>query len=103
MIELLAGVSAIDFTDSTPQKSIGSVGDGFEAFLLVDESINKEQLVARFNKEIAAEQVSVKKSEAKLSGKFVENAPADVVQAECDKLEASRRRIEKLVSYVKSL
>ncbi|WP_288621392.1 valine--tRNA ligase [uncultured Treponema sp.] len=103
MIELLAGVSAIDFTDSTPQKSIGSVGDGFEAFLLVDESINKEQLVARFNKEIAAEQVSVKKSEAKLSGKFVENAPADVVQAERDKLEASRRRIEKLVSYVKSL
>ena len=103
MVELLAGVSRIDFVGENPEKSIGTVGSGFEAFLLVDESINKDQLVARFNKEIASEETSVQRSRAKLSGKFVEHAPAEVVQAEKDKLEESLRRIEKLSSYIKSL
>lgn len=103
MIELLAGVAKIEFVGAKPEKAIGTVGEGFEAFLLVDENINKEQLIARFTKEITAEQASIKKSEAKLSGKFVEHAPADVVQAEKDKLESSRRRVEKLNSYVQAL
>ncbi len=103
MIMLLAGVSKIDFVNAKPAGAIGSVGDGFEAFLLIDEGINKDQLVVRFNKEIAAEEATIKRSEAKLSGKFVEHAPAEVVQAEREKLEASRRRVEKLSSYVKAL
>ena len=103
MIELLAGVAKIEFVNAKPEKAIGTVGEGFEAFLLVDESINKEQLVARFTKEIAAEEAVIKKCEAKLSGKFVEHAPADVVQAEKDKLESSKRRVEKLNSYVQAL
>ncbi|HBG66840.1 MAG TPA: valine--tRNA ligase [Treponema sp.] len=103
MVQLLAGVAAVDFVAAKPARSIGTVGEGFEAFLLVDESINKEQLVARFTKAIAAEETAVRKSEAKLGGKFAENAPAEVVQAERDKLESSRRRIEKLRSYVQSL
>ena len=103
MIELLAGVAKTEFVSAKPEKAIGTVGEGFEAFLLVDESINKEQLVARFKKEIAAEEATIKKSEAKLSGKFVEHAPAEVVQAEKDKLESSKRRVEKLNSYVQAL
>ena len=103
MISLLAGVKAIDFVDDKPGRAIGTVGDGFEAFLLVDESINTEQLKARFNKAIAAEETAIKRSEAKLSGKFAEHAPAEVVQGEREKLEASRRRVEKLSSYVNSL
>lgn len=103
MIQLLSGVSKIDFTQENPQKSIGAVGQGYEAFLLVDEAINKEQLLARFNKEIATEEITVKKSQAKLSGKFVDNAPQEVVQAEREKLENAERRIEKLKSYIKSL
>ncbi len=103
MIELLAGVRQIDFVEATPEKSIGTVGAGFEAFLLVDDGINKDQLKARFEKEIAAEEATVKRSQAKLSGKFVEHAPAEVVQAEKDKLEESQRRIEKLSSYLKNL
>jgi valyl-tRNA synthetase len=103
MVQLLAGVDAVDFVTEKPARSIGTVGEGFEAFLLVDESINTEQLVARFTKAIAAEEAAAKKSEAKLSGKFAEHAPAELVQAEKEHLESSRRRIEKLQSYVKSL
>ena len=103
MIQLLAGVSAIDFVADKPARSIGTVGDGFEAFLLVDESINTEQLIARFNKEIASEESSVKRSESKLNGSFAQHAPAEVVQAERDALAESKRRIEKLRSYVNSL
>ena len=103
VIELLAGVAHIDFTEAKPQRAIGAVGEGFEAFLLVDESINKEQLMARFKKSIEAESAAAKKSEAKLSGKFAQNAPEDVVLAERKKLEECRRRIEKLQSYMESL
>ena len=45
----------------------------------------------------------MKKSEAKLSGNFAAHAPAEVVQAERDKMAESQRRIEKLSGYVKSL
>ena len=103
VIELLAGVAHIDFTEDKPQRAIGAVGEGFEAFILVDESINKEQLMARFKKSIEAESAAAKKSEAKLSGKFAQNAPEDVVLAERKKLEECRRRIEKLQSYMESL
>ena len=103
MIQLLAGVEKIEFVESKPEKSIGTVGKGFEAFLLVDENVNKEQLLAKFTKEIASEEDTVKKTEAKLGGKFAEHAPAEVVQAEKDKLADCKRRIEKLNAYVKSL
>ena len=58
---------------------------------------------AHFEKSIAAEQAAIQRSEAKLSGKFAEHAPAEVVQAEKDKLEESRRRVEKLSGYVREL
>ena len=103
MIELLAGVRQVDFVDASPAKSIGTVGSGFEAFLLADEGINTEQLKARFEKAIAAEEAAVKKSEAKLNGNFAAHAPAEVVQAEREKMAESKRRIEKLSGYVKSL
>ena len=103
MIELLAGVSKIDFVASSPAKAIGNVGSGFEVFILVDENINKDSLLERFKKALNAEEALAKRSEAKLSGKFVQNAPSEVVQAEREKLEESKRRIEKLTSYIQNL
>ena len=103
MIQLLAGVSSVGFTDEKPASSIGTVGTGFEAFILVDESINREQLLARFTKSIDSETAMIKRSEAKLSGSFAEHAPAELVAAERQKLEESRRRVEKLRSYVDCL
>lgn len=103
MIQLLANVAEIDFTEQKPQRAIGAVGEGYEAFLLVDGSINVEQLLARFKKELANEQAFADKVTAKLSGKFAQNAPAEIVAAEREKLEATKRRLEKLSSYIESL
>ena len=103
MRSLLCGVANVEFTDAKPHSSVGTVGKGFEAFILVDESINKEALIARFKKEIETETGWVKRSEAKLSGSFAQHAPAEVVQAERDKMEESKRKIEKLQSYIDSL
>ena len=103
LIQLLAGVAAIDFTETKPQRAIGAVGEGFEVFLLVEGSINLDQLLARFKKELANEQAFADKVSAKLSGKFAQNAPAQVVEAEREKLENTKRRIEKLTSYIDSL
>ncbi len=103
MIKLLAGCANVEFVESKPASSVGTVGTGFEAFILVDESINKEALIARFKKEIETETGWVKKSEAKLSGNFAQHAPKEVVEAERAKMEESKRKIEKLQSYVDSL
>ena len=103
MIKLLAGCANVDFVEEKPSSSVGTVGSGFEAFILIDGSINKEQLLSRFKKEIETESGWVKKSEAKLSGNFAKHAPKEVVDAEIAKMEESKRKIEKLKSYIESL
>lgn len=103
LIQLLARVASIEFVETKPERGIGAVGNGFEAFLLVDGSVNVEQLLTRFKKELAYEQSSVDKLTAKLAGKFSQSAPAEVVAGEREKLEEAKRRIEKLSSYIESL
>ncbi len=103
MIELLAGVSKTDFVTDKPEKAIGTVGNGFEAFIIVDDSINKEQLIAHFNKAIESEKSFAERSKNKLNGKLAQNAPAELVQAEKDRLAETERRIEKLQDYLNSL
>lgn len=103
MIQLLAGIKTIEFVDENPAKSIGTVGTGYEAFLLVDENINIDQLVAKFKKDIDWEKENVRRSENKLNGKFAEHAPAELVQAERDALEVAKNKIEKLEGYLRNL
>ena len=103
MIQLLAGLSKVEFVESKPGKSIGTVGTGFEAFIILDENINKDQLLLHFQKDLEKDQKDAERTEAKLNGKFAEHAPAEVVQAERDKLAETKRRIEKLTSYIEAL
>ncbi|MDO4505969.1 MAG: valine--tRNA ligase [Spirochaetales bacterium] len=103
MIQLLAGIKTIEFVEANPAKSIGTVGTGYEAFLLVDENINIEQLAAKFRKDIDWEKENVRRSENKLNGKFAEHAPAELVQAERDALEVAKSKIEKLEGYLSNL
>ena len=103
MIQLLAGLSKVEFVDAKPTKSIGTVGTGFEAFIILDENINKEQLMLHFQKDLEKDQKDAERTEAKLGGKFAEHAPAEVVQAERDKLAETKRRIEKLGTYIEAL
>lgn len=103
MIGLLAGVAQIAFADKKPASAVGTVGTGFEAFILVDQSINREQLLVRFQKSLETEKGWIKRSEAKLSGSFAEHAPPELVAEERAKCEESRRRVEKLQSYIDNL
>lgn len=103
MIELLAGMKSVDFVESKPARAIGTVGSGFEAFLIVDESVNLEALKAKFNKEIETQTKYAQNSERKLGGNFAQHAPAELVEEEKKKLAECQNRIEKLKSYLKSL
>lgn len=107
IIQLLAGLSRVDFLSSPqdrPKGAIGAVGAGFEAFVLAGEGIDPAQLIARFSKEIEKERQAHARLEAKLSNRnFVDNAPGEVVAAERDKLAAMDRRIAKLESYIGDL
>ena len=103
MIQLLAGVKKIDFIDAKPASSIGTVGTDFEAFIIVDENINKEQLLARFKKTLEKEQGYAKMSENKLNGNFAKHAPANLVEEEKQRLAESQRKITTLQSYIASL
>ncbi len=103
MIQLLAGLSKVEFVESKPVKSIGTVGTGFEAFIILDENINKDQLLLHFQKDLEKDKKDAERTEAKLGGKFAEHAPAEVVQAERDKLAETKRRIEKLQGYIETL
>ena len=103
MIQLLAGLASVEFVTSKPSSSIGTVGTGFEAFIILDGNIDKETLRKHFEKDLAKATGDAQKIEAKLGGKFAEHAPAEVVQAERDKLEEHKRRIEKLTSYINEL
>ncbi|MCD1653339.1 valine--tRNA ligase [Treponema zuelzerae] len=107
ILQMLAGLSRVDFIPSPsdrPKGAIGTVGKGFEAFILVGEGVDSGQLANRFEKEILKEQGNASRLEAKLgNASFVSNAPEDVVAAEKSKLDELRRRIEKLSGYVADL
>ncbi len=103
IIQLLAGLSKVEFVDSKPTKAIGTVGSGFEAFIILDENINKDQLLLHFQKDLEKDKKDAERTEAKLNGKFAEHAPAEVVQAEREKLAETKRRIEKLGTYIEAL
>lgn len=103
MIQLLAGLSSVEFVQSKPEKAIGTVGTGFEAFILMDDNIDKETLLLHFNKDLEKERKDAQKLEAKLAGKFAQFAPQDVVQAEKDNLSEILRRVGKLTSYIETL
>ena len=103
LIGLLAGIKHIDFVKSKPAEAVGTVGDGFEAFILVNAGIDKAQLKARFEKELESEKAAIARYDAKLSGSFAQHAPAEVVEAEKEKRNASVRRTEKLIEYIESL
>jgi valyl-tRNA synthetase len=107
IIQLLAGVSKVDFLASPadhPKGAIGTVGTGYEAFVIAGEEVDPAQLAGRFAKEMEKEAQNAGRLETKLANSnFVANAPVEVVAAEREKLAEMRRRIAKLDGYVKDL
>ena len=86
-----------------PSGAVGTVGEGYEAFILVQGAVDKAQLKTRFEKELASEREAIARLDAKLAGKFAAHAPAEVVEAEKEKRRLAVRRTEKLTEYIQSL
>lgn len=103
LIKLLAGIKNIEFVSEKPSGAVGTVGEGYEAFILVQGAVDKAQLKARFEKELASEREAIARLDAKLTGKFAAHAPAEVVEAEKEKRRLAVRRTEKLTEYIQSL
>jgi valyl-tRNA synthetase len=103
LIKLLAGVGTVNFVSEKPEKSIGTPGEGFESFIILDGAVDTAALKARFQKEYQTESAFIAKIEAKLQGKFATNAPKEVVQSEREKLEKNKLLVAKLKSYIESL
>lgn len=107
IVQLLAGISNLEFLsrpDDHPKGSIGTVGKGFEAFIVIGDGVDPAQLAVRFSKEVDKETQNAARLEGKLANAaFVANAPVEVVEAEREKLAEMRRRIAKLQGYVQDL
>lgn len=106
-LKLLAGLSAVTFLEEAGARSrgsVGTVGAGFEIFILPGSGLDPAQLVVRFSREIEKEKASVSRIEAKLSNEnFVSHAPEEVIASEKEKLAEVQRRIEKLSGYIRDL
>jgi valyl-tRNA synthetase len=110
LVESLAGTGTLEFEEARPGVSdrppltIGLVGKGFEAFVFIREAIDIVQLTAKFTRELERDEKFLVVLEAKLANEnFVKNAPVELVDAEKEKLEETKRRIGKLGSYIRDL
>ena len=83
--------------EELPRNVVSAVCPCGEAFLPTGELVDVEKEIARLNKEIANMENEIKRAEGKLNNPgFVGKAPANVVQAERDKLTTNKTMLEAL-------
>jgi valyl-tRNA synthetase len=79
-------------------------GTDFEAFVFIAGAADLEALKRKFSRDLEKDRVFVTGLRARLAnGKFLHNAPAELVAEENLKLEEAARRVEKLESYIRDL
>ncbi len=107
LIKMLAGLADIRFINDLrdkPVHAVGTVGSGFEAFLVTGEEVDCSLLIARFSKELEKEKAAAARLTAKLANaNFTAHAPAEVVDGEKEKLQQAERRTEKFTLYLQEL
>jgi len=80
--------------------AVALVGD-LKILIPLKGLVDVEEELARLNRQLAREDADLKKSEAKLDNKrFVENAPAAVVEQERQRLGTHRANVENLQSQI---
>ncbi|MBQ3726351.1 MAG: valine--tRNA ligase [Selenomonadaceae bacterium] len=94
----------ITFAEEKPAHAMSGVIDGAEIYLPLAGLIDTEKEIARLTKELE----KIRKGAASTAGKlnnerFVSKAPAEVVQAERDKLSAAEEKISSLEQRIKQL
>ncbi|MDR1353619.1 MAG: valine--tRNA ligase [Treponema sp.] len=112
LVKLLAGIGDLEIEAGglkpsgfeRPRGSIGLVGSGFEAFVFIAEAADLAALKQKFAREIEKDVKFAASLEGKLANEnFVRNAPPELVAEQRLKLEESRKRTEKLASYIRDL
>ena len=103
-ITALAFAEPITFADSKPEHAMSGVIEGAEIFLPPEGLIDMEKEIARLTKELE----KLRKGAASTSGKlnnerFLSKAPAEVIQAERDKLAAAEEKISSLEQRIRQL
>jgi valyl-tRNA synthetase len=102
-ILFLAGLESVECSRGMekPAGSAAAVGTGYEVYLPLKGLIDFERERERLMKEEKRLDVEIERSRSKLqNGKFIDRAPADIVQRERDRLlsfEENRDRIRNLI------
>ena len=100
----LAFAEPVVFADEKPSHAISGVIEGVEIFLPLEGLIDTEKEIARLTKELEKLCKSAASTEGKLNNeRFLSKAPAEVVQAERDKLVAAKEKISSLEQRIKQL
>ncbi len=103
----MAGVSEselIDNRQAVAEKTVSAVCLAGELFIPLGDLVDFDKEIARLNKELANIEKEIERAKGKLSNPgFVNKAPAQLVAAEKDKLEANEKKAASLVSRIAEL
>jgi valyl-tRNA synthetase len=104
MISKMAGLSAVNFTDTEPENAVNFVSGTEKYFVPVEKKIDKEAEREKLEKELKHAKGFVFGIEKKLSNeRFVNNAPPAVVEKERQKMADGKERIRILEESLASL
>ncbi|KPL06295.1 valine--tRNA ligase [bacterium SM23_57] len=97
MVERLASIGEIEYSDKKPKMSASAVAGTLEIYVPLEGLIDLDKEKSRISKEINRLQGLIKATSAKLNNpNFVQRAPEDVVERERTKLEEMSNSLEKL-------
>ncbi len=103
-VSALAFAEPITFAEEKPAHAMSGVIEGAEIYLPLEGLIDTEKEIARLTKELDKLRKGAASTSGKLSNeKFLSKAPAEVVQAERDKLAAVNEKISSLEQRIKQL
>ncbi|MDR0663167.1 MAG: class I tRNA ligase family protein, partial [Spirochaetaceae bacterium] len=104
LVCLLAGLSELSGADPAerPLGAVALAGPGFEAFLFIAEVVDVALLKAKWTRELDKDRKFIAALKTKLMNvHFLANAPAELVEAEKQKLAAAEQHAGKLRGYLK--
>ena len=100
LFKRLAGASAVELiaeSDANPEKSASAVTESCELFIPLGDLVDVEKELARLAKDLKTAEGEVARSNGMLNNAgFLAKAPANLVEAEKEKLVAAQSRVEKL-------
>ena len=100
----LAAAAPVTFADEKPEHALSGVAEGVEIFLPLKNLIDTDKEISRLTKELDKLRKGIASTENKLKNeKFISKAPAEVVQAEREKLSIAIEKISSVESRINQL